>query len=207
MADPRPPQPPIPKPVYRVSWLTKMTEGQAYNMLYGKITGVVSGTEDVLAITNVVHDNLFDVLSACLSAEVTLDGMLGRYTTATNDWEAYSTGDPAVGVITGDALPIQDTFEIRRLTGLAGRDARGRLFFSGMAVTDTEFGQVKTVRDSALNALASFLRTNVVIGDRTIQWQHWSRKNSTLEPITGTVPIRRLVSTRGRAKKEKYFPI
>lgn len=197
----------IPKPVFTVQILTHMTEGVASNTLYGIITGVVTGDEDVLAITNAVQAAVAPALAACLSAECEIIEVNGRYRTATNDYRAISSNESVDGLIAGDALPIQDCFELRRITGLAGRAEMGRLFFSGMSEDDVQFGQIKAVRKAALDNLAQTLKNDLTIGDRTVSWRHWSRKANLLSPLTAVYQISRMVSRRDRAKRERYLPM
>lgn len=197
----------IPKPVFRLQILTHMTEGVSSNMLYGVITGVVSGDEDLLAITNAVATTVAPALAACLSAECEIIEVNGRYTTATNDYRAISTNETTDGAIAGDALPIQDCFELRKITGLFGRSEMGRLFFSGMSEDDVQFGQIKAVRKAALDNLSQALKNDVAVGDRTVSWRHWSRKGNLLSPLTAVYQISRMVSRRDRAKRERYLPM
>lgn len=207
MADPRPPQPPIPKPVVIMSFLTTMTEGTAKNTFYYAPTGTIATVSVLLSLVNSFGAAFFDVMSPLLSAECNVHGAYGRYESTTMDIEAFATTASQAGTIAGDALPIQDCFEVRKLTSKPGRDARGRLFFSGLSEDDVQYGKIKAVRFDSIGDLCGQIAANIVVGDVTLQPRHWSRKISTLYPITQTVPVSRLVSRRDRAKKEPYLPI
>lgn len=201
------PSPVIPKPVFTFTVPTQMTEGIAYNKFYGVVTGVVGGYEDVLAITDAACQKFFPKWSACISSDCLIGPATGRYQSATMDVEAFATFAAANGEIEGDPLPIQDCFEIRKLTGKPGRDMIGRSFFSGLAELDQEYGKLKSERYAALNLFLGVQNSDLIIGDRTVSWRHWSRKQNILVPLSGGAVISRLVSRRDRAKKEKYVPI
>lgn len=201
------PASPIPIPVLIISFSTQLTEGTAYNKLYYTVTGTIATGSVLQGLLDTFCDPFYTLLGACVSAECIVAGGYARYITSTSDLEAYSGIDAVAGSIAGDALPIQDCFEIRRLTGKPGRDARGRLFFSGISEDDVQYGKIKEVRFTALEALSTKLVANIVEGDITAKPVLWSRKLSVLYPITSGVTVGRMVSRRDRAKKEKYVPI
>lgn len=201
------PSPVLPRPVLVVKMETIMTEGVAFNTFYGAVTGTMSTYADVLTVANAVAVAFYPKLAACLTADCVVGGLQARWLTLTADITAFASTASVTGSVLGDSLPIQDCFEIRKITGLAGRTNVGRWFFSGMGDQDTEFGKVKSVRWPAVDALATTLATTLSAGDKTVTWKHWSRKTTVLENIVQTYGVQRLVSRRDRAKRERYLPI
>lgn len=201
------PSPVIPKPVVIITVHTSMTEGHAYNNLYYKPTGTIANVSTVQAIANAAATALYGQWSDCLSSNCVMSGLKARYQDGTHDYEAITTNANVTGNVDGDALPIQDCFEIQKRTGLAGRTARGRWFISGLSEEDQEFGKLKEDRQADIIALGNALNTPLTNGDVTLQPVHWERKTNTLVSMAECIGIIRLVSRRDRSKKEPYIPI
>lgn len=201
------PSPVIPKPVMIFRPIFHCQEGDWSNLLYASIDGAVDSLEEVKAITDAVATAFGPKVADVMAVGVSMQGMWSRYITATNDWEYFTVEGSFEGERPGNTLPIQDCFEIRKLTGAAGRAKRGRYFFSGLSVDDVSNGLIENEISSPLLTLAGFLAADVHVGDRTVHWRHWDRKDNMLVPISNCTVVRRLVSRRDRAKKEAYTPI
>lgn len=201
------PGPIIPKPVLVCKPRFQSAEGTWSNVMYAEVTGVVGGSEDVLALVDAISTGFAEKALACMSEEVNYLGMDATYTTSTKEWFANSGNGNGQGARDGECMPIQDCFEVRKYTDSPGRAGRGRYFFSGLSEDDTQNGHLLPTAYTPFNALAAYLGASVVVGDRTVNWRHWNRKLNILQVITQCKTIRRLVSQRSRAKKEPYIPI
>lgn len=151
-------------------------------------------------------DSFFDYfgphLANVISDQAQAIGCYLRYTNATVDLEAFSTGVALDGTISGEELPIQDCIAIRRLTGKPGRSKRGRIFLSSISEESVQFNHLIGGHIATFQVLAADISA-----DKTFltTWhaRHWDRKNNVMEPITQAKVLLRTVSRRDR---ERYVP-
>lgn len=85
-----------------------------------------------------------------MTAQVSLTRIrLRDITTANSPIADYSTGLPLVGSLTGQAMPGNVAFSIKKNTGLAGRSYRGRSYIFGFNEADVDQNSLGAGRANA----------------------------------------------------------
>jgi hypothetical protein len=82
-------------------------------------------------------------------------GVHGRGLSTIVDIECDEDGDAGVGTATGQTLPNNVAFCLKRLTGFSGRSARGRVYISGL--TDSSLTGTNEANVGVANALRTAL--------------------------------------------------
>lgn len=145
-------------------------ESRAFNILHYQIvskTGALPGPTTVLVE---IAEALFDLWSgpwAVLgSVDVQMEG-----TSAQNIWPlprsrlaTYTPGAPVAGTVAGDAMPLQDSVTLLKLSDYGQRWGLGRVFVVGLAEGSQDAGVVTNVlATAALEVLAETLDDNVTV--------------------------------------------
>jgi len=93
---------------------------------------------------------------ARLSAEATYFGTNVRGLDQVNDLTAVNTTSAGIGGVVGEILPLNVSFAIKRLSGLTGRSARGRIFVPGIPTSQLDANEnfvLATYADGNVDAL------------------------------------------------------
>lgn len=123
--------------------------------------------------------------------------------------DGYSSTAAAAGTVSGDYLPERSAVCIRRRTGLAGRNKRGRIFWPFVPESFQNKGLIAAAGITAYGDVASMVSNTVTAGpDSNVHVpQHLDHKTSTLVPITNTGFLSEVVSRRDRAYPKHPLPI
>lgn len=199
--------PVIPNPVLILYPNFSIPEGSFTTIIYFETASPITNAAGLAATVDAFSTSFATVINPCLSTACTYLGTRAVYENGTGQMEYFTNVGSGSGTSGDNPLPIQDCFEVRKVTGLRGRSKRGRNFFSGLSEDDVTNGQLNDGNIASFQALQSFMGADVTASSNTLHWRHWDRKNNVLVPITAAVCIDRLVSRRDRAKKEKYLPI
>lgn len=171
-------------------------------------------------IANAIDSHFRTVWCACMLDSCLFKGVM-VYWHGGDDvlLEAFSVGGPSEGTDGADTgvgnstLPDEVVMTIRKLTGHAGREDRGRSFISGLPETWNANGRLHQDNYAEANALAAKIPMDIVIepeGDDyadTLHARHWNRKDNTMRPIIGALVNSVLESRRDRRRPLESVPI
>lgn len=124
-------------------------------VMYGHHLRAKSTTGTLQALAAAYETAVLTLLLAATSAEVTWQEITVASTREGGD-ETHRHPLPAgsVGVLTGDALPAQNSMLVSVHTGVRGRRTRGRFYVPGISETSQIGGRIIAPQLTALNALA-----------------------------------------------------
>ena len=120
-----------------------------------------------------------------VTAQVQLNRIRGRVlTTATSGIDERVLATPLVGTLTGQAMPANVAFSLKKNTGLAGRSNRGRIYQFGFNEADVDGNNLGAGRAGAyVNAWTEAL---LMVGDPgTYGMVVASRYNNNAPRVTG----------------------
>lgn len=106
------------------------------------------------------------VLRPIISSECAYVRTEVRGLDAENDLVAQANAGAGSGALAGAALPANVAFAVRRTSGLTGRSARGRVYFTGLTEVDVAGQELSQARADSIVAALENLRTSASI----IQW-------------------------------------
>lgn len=132
----------------------------------------------------------------------------GKFADAPGEYEAPISGDE-------QALPDEVACVVRKLTGRAGREDRGRVFLSTVCEDQNDAGTMTLPARTAYNAFAAQIPATIVVPATvgppatpsvTLNARHWNRKDNTLRPITAARAVATFCSRRDRRKPLVLIP-
>lgn len=132
-----------------------------------------------------------------------------EYLNGSTSLTAGSTGAAIMGSIVGDVVSDQNAVVLRKITGVAGRQNRGRFFVSSLssAVFDTgNPDELNPAHLSDFQAYAAIYGADQTFGGIVCHSRHWDRKDGTLVPITGMRVSSRIASRDDRRRRAPNLP-
>lgn len=108
-------------------------------VLHYETTGGVWTEDDNLELAVLLKGWWNDHMKANVTSAVQLTRIRWRVlTTATSGVGDYNSGLPITGTLTGQAMPNNVAFSLKKNTGLAGRSNRGRIYQFGFNEADVD---------------------------------------------------------------------
>lgn len=171
------------------------------NTMYYACTPAPTTLGELRVIGNAIFNAWATPLKAIYGSNVTLDGMWCSWQTgAGSSLEDTTTSGAVAGTVSeallgeetsssADDLPAATALVIKKLTGQAGPNKRGRWFFGGCSEELQEHGEIiNSYRDRVLAVCAiGAMDITVAAGGTyagcTAHARHWDRKTNTLVPI------------------------
>lgn len=130
---------------------------------YAEFLGGYSPADLVVLASNVDNRVVSDFLpiqtNNIIYSNTTVRGL-----NAENDLEVTDADGTGPGGVVGKGLPNNVTFALKRLSGLTGRSARGRVFWLGMPDTDLDANENFVAGAAATTILAAFDGMRIALG-------------------------------------------
>lgn len=102
---------------------------------YARFIGGYS-TSDLIALANNVDTRVGNNFLPIQTDDIVYNSTLVRGLDKINDEEVIDSDNTGFGGVVSKGLPNNVSFAVKRLSGLTGRSARGRIFWVGMPDTD-----------------------------------------------------------------------
>lgn len=167
-----------------------------------------TSSTDMTALANAIMANYATVVPGMLSNNCKFAGVYVRYTDPAVEREGYSTSANIIGSNAFLPLPDEVCIEIRRRTGLAGRQKRGRIFISGLPSSFNDDGVISAAGRTATIALAAKIGPDQNFSPLGLcHARHWDRKDNTLLGVSQAQATNIFVSRRDRRKPMYITPI
>ena len=150
------------------------------------------GVEDPLvSCSNGFESQIIPALLACWSDEVTHYNVNLRRVLPTPTQGRDVAAGPSVGTIAHPTLPAADCVIVRTYTAVASRRGRGRIKFSGIAISDVTRGVLSQVREGAIQAAWVTFYTSWIDGASAIHWQGviYSKADNVARPTVEVVVL------------------
>jgi len=161
----------MPPAIGDVVRLTVQGTMQGSTVMYGHHFRAKSVPGTFAGLATAYQTQIIPLLTAATSAEVTWLRITVAATKVGGD-ETLNFPLPAatIGLITGDALPGQNSMLVSVHTGTRGRRHRGRFYVPGVSETSSTGGRIIGAQLTALNALAEGLQSNFT-GSGNVNWE------------------------------------
>jgi len=121
--------------------------------------------------------------------------------------DAYSNTTPIAGTVSGDYLPERAAVVVRRKTGTAGANNRGRIFWPFIPETYQNKGALSAGGITVYAALRDMIANPITVGTMTLRPQNVSFKTSALVPVVYTELVTEIYSRRDRTYPKYVVPI
>lgn len=209
------PSPVLPAGAIRAIVRTQTPRRVCNNILYYETDAPPIHQHDIHGIAAAIHNHIVTQWVAVLGSVCIFLGVEAYYHGAGDVlWQSPSGVEPSAGDYTAsdsDALlPDEVALIIRKLTGRAGREDRGRLFISGIGETANSEGVVSTTMITNMIQLANRIPMNIDVtvpadgeyaGFSTqLHARHWNRKDNALRPIVAATTTQVVVSQARRRR-------
>jgi len=171
------------------------------NALWYKVTAGVPSLANINGICTELMDAITPVLTPLLSDQYKFFGIEGKWRNGAVAFDGTSTGAAEVGTeSTDEVLPEDDAVVIRKQSGFAGRNKRGRIF---VGFVPEIFQNESRLTDPAIvlyQAFASFIKTPIVlpVAGVTLQPVTPDYKTATLIDVQQTAVNLDIMSRRDR---------
>jgi len=213
------PSPVLPDGTIRAILVTRTIRRPCHNILYYETTVPPTRQRHIDAIAKGLDDAWRPVIRACITSETMYVTTQAYYHGASDAFfEAASTTGEEAGLVSGGSdgdttLPDEVCMVWRKLTGLGGREDRGRMFLSGISETFNDEGLLNGTGQVAAQGVRSGLPEDIGVSytfdaengeteadsfEATLHARHWNRKDNVLRPIIGAQINTVLLSRRDR---------
>jgi hypothetical protein len=201
--------PTIPKPVLIVSAIIQTVVGNFINVSYWlPVTAPTSGT-DVDSMCGDFNGVFGPLYGTCLCSGITYLGCMARYLNGSTELEG-ANATPTAGSAAGVNVSDQNAVVIRKVTGMGGRQNRGRYFIGGLsslAFSPANPDEVENITAlPAYRALAAQYGSDQTLAGIVCHARHWDRKDSVLRVITECRVSSRIASRDDRRRHAINVP-
>lgn len=163
----------------------RIQDEEAQTTLWFKPSASFPGGFDIKAYTTELYGVISALYGAVMSNTCVLRG--GIIYVNNGSYVASKTITTSVtGTVVQDSLPGQDAAVVRLHTATGGRKGRGRLFLPGVPETFATESRINATGVTAYEAFIAGLMAMPTQEDLSpsIDWQMFSRTDSTLRPVT-----------------------
>lgn len=180
------------------------TCGLYYSLDSGNIT-----VSNITAVCDELKAAWRGVVIKVISTECRFDGVEVRYHAGAIALDGRSSDAPDAGLGTGDILPEEDCVVLRRHTGLAGRNKRGRIFFpfvceSNQSASKLSAGAISDYKDIAYKMKVPMV---LAVTGVTMVPQQPDFKGSTFDPVVETAVVVDVLNRRDRRSPKRILAI
>jgi len=157
------------------------------NVLWYDLTGTVgepTPDDDANMIATAIASHFNDELSAVMTTETDLRGVVATCDFAGSVFTAGQPFTALAGDITGDTLPEFCAVVIQKRTAQPGRAGRGRWYIGCVPESFTDNGETTLSADAAYDALKTKLISPVTAGGATLTPVLYSKSINTTFPLT-----------------------
>lgn len=171
------------------------------------------GTFTLSTIQTAANDAfaLFQPLySNCCNIDSTFQLAEAQYITGAVDINAASTTPPVSNNNAGDPVSDQNSVVLRKISGLPGRQNRGRYFVSSLSSSvfnPANPDEIATAQVANFQTLAAAYATDQTYGGIVCHARHWDRKDGVLVPIVGMRVSSRIASRDDRRRHAPNLPL